>query len=93
MKGLPERFVTSIVVSPSNATKAYLTVSGFGSGHVFRTLDGGSNWADITFRPACFDDMLVAPVGYRAMYNSSPPYFAMSLVVLNGNQLLGVCKR
>ena len=48
MKGLPERFVTSIVVSPSDATKAYLTVSGFGSGHVFRTVDGGANWAEIS---------------------------------------------
>lgn len=48
MKGLPERFITSIVVSPSNANQAYLTVSGYGSGHVFRTLDGGRNWADIS---------------------------------------------
>jgi photosystem II stability/assembly factor-like uncharacterized protein len=46
--GLPERFITSITVSPSDATRAYVTVSGFGSGHVFRTTDGGGRWNDIS---------------------------------------------
>jgi photosystem II stability/assembly factor-like uncharacterized protein len=44
--GLPDRFVESIVVDPSNPSAAYLCVSGFGTGHVFRTTDGGATWAD-----------------------------------------------
>jgi photosystem II stability/assembly factor-like uncharacterized protein len=48
VRGLPRRFITSIVVSPSDAARAYITVSGFGSGHVFRTTDRGANWTDIS---------------------------------------------
>jgi hypothetical protein len=46
--GLPARWITRIAVSPFNAYVAYLTVSGFGSGHVFVTRDGGATWSDIS---------------------------------------------
>ncbi|HEY0048661.1 MAG TPA: FG-GAP-like repeat-containing protein [Pyrinomonadaceae bacterium] len=46
--GLPARFIKSIVVSPSNPSVAYLTVSGFDSGHVFKTINAGANWTDIS---------------------------------------------
>jgi len=46
--GLPNRSITSITVDPSNSAVAYLTVSGFGSGHVFRTADAGATWKDIS---------------------------------------------
>src|SRR5262249_46212054 len=35
--GLPNRFIASINVDYNNPATAYLTVSGFGSGHVFKT--------------------------------------------------------
>lgn len=46
--GIPARWITRIAVSPFNADVAYLTVSGFGSGHVFVTRDGGASWIDIS---------------------------------------------
>ncbi len=48
IRGLPRRFITSIVVSSADAAKCYITVSGFGSGHIFRTTDRGANWTDIS---------------------------------------------
>lgn len=45
---LPNRFVTSIAIEPSYPGQAVLTVSGFGSGHVFRTENFGEHWADIS---------------------------------------------
>jgi photosystem II stability/assembly factor-like uncharacterized protein len=44
--GLPNRFIESIVVDPTNPAAAYLSVSGFGTGHVFKTVNGGATWAD-----------------------------------------------
>ena len=51
---LPKRPVASIAVDRSNYRIAYLGYNGFNAatpsrpGHVFRTLDGGRSWADIT---------------------------------------------
>lgn len=46
--GLPSRWVTYVAVSPSDAATAFVTVSGFGSGHVFKTTNSGGVWSDIT---------------------------------------------
>ena len=45
---LPNRFVTSIAVQPQSPTVAFAGLSGFGSGHIFRTDDGGRQWVDIS---------------------------------------------
>ena len=45
---LPNRFVTSIAIHPLNLSRAYVGMSGFGSGHVFRTDDRGRSWADVS---------------------------------------------
>jgi len=49
---LPERWVTRVAVDPRDPLKAYVTLSGFRWDsplpHVFKTLDGGSNWDDIS---------------------------------------------
>jgi hypothetical protein len=45
--GLPNRFIESLTVDPSNAAVAYLTYGGFGTGHVFRTTNYGASWTDI----------------------------------------------
>lgn len=48
--GLPGRWVTSLAVSPTNASVAWAGVSGFNTatpsspGHVFATTDGGRTW-------------------------------------------------
>jgi hypothetical protein len=46
--GLPTRSIESVTVDPSNAAVAYVTVSGFGSGHVFKTTNFGANWIDLS---------------------------------------------
>ncbi|PKA84539.1 putative secreted protein (Por secretion system target) [Ulvibacter sp. MAR_2010_11] len=50
--GLPDRYITSIAISPSDDFTAYVTISGFGvldyDPHVFKTVDGGANWIDIS---------------------------------------------
>jgi photosystem II stability/assembly factor-like uncharacterized protein len=44
--GLPDRSITSITVDSTNPAIAYLTVSGYGTGHVFKTTNYGAAWTD-----------------------------------------------
>jgi uncharacterized protein (TIGR03437 family) len=46
--GLPNRAITSIAVDSINPKTAFIALSGFGSGHVYKTADGGASWADIS---------------------------------------------
>jgi photosystem II stability/assembly factor-like uncharacterized protein len=46
--GLPDRFVTDIAVDRLAAGTATITVSGFNTGHVFRSTDFGVSWRDIS---------------------------------------------
>src|SRR5690554_482213 len=50
--GLPNQYITSIATVPSSDLEAYVTVSGFKSldytPHVFKTVDGGQTWSDIS---------------------------------------------
>ncbi len=46
--GLPDRFVRDIDVSHFDALDAVAVVSGFGTGHVFRTTNGGQSWTNIS---------------------------------------------
>jgi len=49
--GLPNRYITSLAIAPSNDQVAYVTLSGFGvldyDPHIFKTSDGGQNWTPI----------------------------------------------
>jgi uncharacterized protein (TIGR03437 family) len=45
---LPNRFITSIAIHPQNPFQAFVGLSGFGTGHVFRTDNRGGSWVDIT---------------------------------------------
>lgn len=66
-KGLPERFITSVAIDPSDATKktVYVTLGGYsrrwvppgtlqdqsaavGEGHVFKSVDGGETFTDVS---------------------------------------------
>ena len=66
-EGLPGRWVTAIACSPDDAATAYVTFSGYRFGesmaHVYRTQDGGRNWAsrggDLPDVPV--NDLLVFP--------------------------------
>lgn len=43
-----QRYPMDISVDPTDDATAYITYSGFGTGHVFRTTDFGQTWTDIT---------------------------------------------
>ena len=44
---LPDRYYSKIAIDPADKNRVAVTVSGFGSSHVFITYDGGTNWTDI----------------------------------------------
>ena len=56
--GLPNRYVSSVVVDPADGMHAFaafgafsrrwIDLPGVGEGHVFETFDGGETWTDIT---------------------------------------------
>lgn len=46
--GLPNRFPRKIAVNPSNSKEVYIVFSGFGTGHVYKSLNGGGTWTDIS---------------------------------------------
>ncbi|NQX84919.1 MAG: T9SS type A sorting domain-containing protein [Flavobacteriaceae bacterium] len=50
--GLPNRYITSIAVSPSDDMTAYIALSGYQLSdydpHIFKTTDGGQNWTTIS---------------------------------------------
>lgn len=48
-ESLPDRFPNDLAVDPIDPMIVYATFSGFGTGHVFRSEDGGENWVDISY--------------------------------------------
>jgi photosystem II stability/assembly factor-like uncharacterized protein len=46
--GLPNRYPRRIAVNPSNSAELYIALSGFGTGHLFKSLNGGKKWTDIS---------------------------------------------
>ncbi|MBX2826599.1 MAG: T9SS type A sorting domain-containing protein [Flavobacteriaceae bacterium] len=50
--GLPDRYITSIAVSPSDDLTAYVALSGYQlldyDPHIFKTTDGGQNWTAVS---------------------------------------------
>lgn len=44
---LPDRYYSKIAIDPADKNRVAITVSGFGSSHVFITHDGGTSWTDI----------------------------------------------
>jgi photosystem II stability/assembly factor-like uncharacterized protein len=46
--GLPIIAVTGIAVDPTDSAIAYVTITSFGSGHVFKTTDAGLSWTNVT---------------------------------------------
>ncbi len=47
-RNLPNRVVTRVAFDPNDPTVIYATLSGFGSGHIFRTTIAGAMWTDIS---------------------------------------------
>lgn len=47
MAGLPDRVCTDIAIHPVSADTVFAVFSGYGTPHVYRTLNGGVNWAPL----------------------------------------------
>ncbi len=45
---LPNRWVSSVAIDPSNNNRVYVTFMGYNADNVWRTTDGGSTWTQIT---------------------------------------------
>jgi len=45
---LPDRMFMDVAFHPVDDQIAYVTASGFGAGHVFKTTNGGASWTDVT---------------------------------------------
>ncbi len=45
---LPSRYPTDIHVNPNNSADVYVTMGGFSSGHVYRSINAGATWNNIT---------------------------------------------
>jgi photosystem II stability/assembly factor-like uncharacterized protein len=46
--GLPHRWVTALELDPADSRIVYVTVSGYGSGHVFKGTGEGLGWIDLS---------------------------------------------
>jgi hypothetical protein len=46
--GPTRRTVTTVYVHPSSSDIAFVTVSGFGTPHVYKTINGGASWTSIS---------------------------------------------
>jgi hypothetical protein len=46
--GLPNRAITYVAVDPTNSDNVFVTVSGFGTGHVWKSTNRGGMWTDIS---------------------------------------------
>lgn len=44
---LPDRYYSDIETDPNDPNRVIVTLSGFGSSHVYLSLNGGSSWSDI----------------------------------------------
>jgi len=71
---LPKRWVTAVVADPFDELKAYVTFSGYRFNeylpHVFKTIDGGENWTDISANlpETPVNDLIVDPESSNSLY-------------------------
>jgi photosystem II stability/assembly factor-like uncharacterized protein len=45
---IPQRFITRIRVDPKNTNVAYLCFTGYSKGNLWKTIDGGQTWSDVS---------------------------------------------
>jgi photosystem II stability/assembly factor-like uncharacterized protein len=64
--------VTSVTVDSRDSKIAYVTFSGYGSPHVFKTTEGGARWADISGAPGALGSLPNIPVNALAIDPKDP---------------------
>lgn len=70
---LPNRAFSWVESHPTDGSRAFVTALGWNTGHVFRTLDGGATWVDVSgeLPNEPFDSIAVEPVPpYRVFVGS-----------------------
>jgi photosystem II stability/assembly factor-like uncharacterized protein len=45
---VPNRYVTDVHVNPNNSAEVYAAFGGFGTGHVYKSVNAGLNWTNIS---------------------------------------------
>ncbi|MFI5173131.1 MAG: hypothetical protein ACHQFW_12120, partial [Chitinophagales bacterium] len=68
--GLPDRYYRDIDVNKNNAAEVIIAVSGFGTPHIYRTINAGDNWTDIstTLPDVPFHSVLFNPNNDSILY-------------------------
>lgn len=64
---LPDRWVSRIVISPTDTNRVYVSFMGWSAGNVWRTTDGGANWTDLAT-----GRLPDAPVSAFAIHQDNP---------------------
>lgn len=67
---LPNRYYRDIAVNPINAQELYVAVSGFGTGHIYKSTNMGETWVDISagLPDVPFHTLLIDPVFHNIIY-------------------------
>ena len=71
--GLPNRYPRDIAIDPRDSKIVYAVFSGFGSGHVFRSVNAGDSWTDIstTLPDIPFHCVMLDPLHPDSIYTGS----------------------
>jgi photosystem II stability/assembly factor-like uncharacterized protein len=67
---LPARYCTRITIDPNNSSTVYATFGGFSSGNVWRTIDNGTHWTDISggLPDAPVNSLVIKPSDSSSLY-------------------------
>jgi len=67
---LPDRYIVDIVASPHSDDVVYIALSGFGTSHLFRSMNGGLTWEDIgrALPDVPTNAIAVDPMDHRILY-------------------------
>lgn len=45
---IPNRYITDLTVNPNNSAEVYAVFGGFGTGHIYKSINAGLNWVNIS---------------------------------------------
>ncbi len=67
---MPLRWVSKIVIDPSNHSRVYVAFMGWESDNIWRTIDGGTSWSELT--GSGLNKLPSAPMSALAMHRTEP---------------------